>query len=286
MRLSSFIIAASTLALTACSGSSNDVKDAASDVADAAHSAVEHATSSDLCEGFGPQTPRDISNALGTNLANFTMAPPASELNLCNIHTHTNAEHKGPGFSVFVNDTDHGGYACNDASSLTEAELVDPANGEGAFKGAKPGDTIEVHWVHTSCDIEPGEGLGSCLSDTCSDPLLRVEAQVFLVVNDPAALDFTELAYGGNVQNGLHQAKSIPSNTGEPVVFRGSTTGPSYTQSKCSPLSVTWSVRPTCARVDISSLHRWAEQGNVFNEKKSHGVRQLVTAPELLSPIQ
>ena len=285
MRLSSFIIAASALALTACSGASHE--DAKHDD----HSAVEHASvedvaSSELCEGFGPQTPRDISNVLGTNPVNFTLAPPASELNLCNIHTHTNAEHKGPGFSVFVNDTDHGGYACNDASSLTEAELVDPTGGEGAFKGAKPGDTIEVHWVHTSCDIEPGEGLGSCLSETCENPLLRVEAQVFLVVNDPNALDFTQLAYGGNVQNGLHQAKSIPSNTGEPIVFRGSTTGPSYTQSKCSPLNVTWSVRPKCARVDISSLHRWAEQGNVFNETKSHGVRQLVTAPELLSPIQ
>ena len=281
MRLTPLLIAASAIVLTACSSSTSS-----DNVSSTAEVLAAKTVSSDLCEGFGPQTPRDISNVLGTNPVNFTMAPPASELNLCNIHTHTNAEHKGPGFSVFVNDTDHGGYACNDASSLTDAELVDPAGGNGAFKGAKPGHTIEVHWVHTSCDVSPGEGLGSCLSDTCEDPLLRVEAQVFLVVNDPNALDFTELTYGGNVQNGLHQAKSIPSNTGEPVVFRGSTTGPSYTQSKCSPLNVTWSVRPTCARVDISSLHRWAEQGNVFNETKSHGVRQLVTAPELLSQIQ
>lgn len=287
MRFSPFIIAASALVLAACSGASHDAEDHSHDTADAAHSAVDKTASTDLCEGFGPQTPRDIANGFGKNAVNFTLAPPAPELNLCNIHTHTNAEHKGPGFNVFVNDTDNGGYACNDTDSLTEAELVDPAGGNGAYKGVKPGDTIEVHWVHTSCDITPGEGLGSCLSDTCTDPLLRVEAQVFLVVNDPAnALDFTELAYGGNVQNGLHQAKAIPSNTGEPVVFRGSTTGPSYTQSKCSPLNVTWSVRPSCARVDISSLHRWAEQGNVFNEKKSHGVRQLVTAPELLSQIQ
>jgi hypothetical protein len=41
-----------------------------------------------------------------------------------------------------------------------------------------------------------------------------------------------------------------------------------------------------CAKLDINSLHKWAEEGNVFNESKSHGVRQLVTAPELLSPIQ
>ena len=71
-----------------------------------------------------------------------------------------------------------------------------------------------------------------------------------------------------------------------PVSFRGSTTGPSYTQAVCSPAQVTWNVRPDCAKLDIHSLHRWAADGNVFNETKSHGVRQLVTAPELLSPIE
>jgi len=241
----------------------------------------------EICTGMGPQTPRDITNVFGKNLMEFTMAPASSEMNLCNIHTHTNAEHKGPGFSVFVNDSSHGGYACNDAKDLTAQELLDPYQGKGAYKGVKPGDTIEVHWVYSSCDIEPGEGLGACLSQTCTDPILRVETQVFLVVNDPVnALDFTMMDYQGKASNGRHQPGMIPSNTGKPVVFRGSTTGTSYTQAKCSPMKVTWSVRPQCARVDISSLHRWAEQGNVFNEKKSHGVRQLVTAPELLSPIQ
>ena len=244
-------------------------------------------TSNQLCTDFGPQTPRDISSLSGSNLVDFVMAPASTQMNLCNIHTHTNAEHKGPGFSVFVNNSDNGGFACNDANDLTSTELFDPYEGKGAYKGVKPGDTIEVHWVHTSCDIEPGEGLGSCLSETCTNPVLRVEAQVFLVVNDPEnALDFTTMDYKGKSTNGLHQPGLIPNDTGTPVVFRGSTTGPSYTQSTCSPLNVTWSVRLNCARVDIGSLHRWAEQGNRFNETKSHGVRQLVTAPELLAPIE
>lgn len=294
--------------LTACSGGEqetavvNDVKSA--EVVEQATAAVSEANTAvanevesakvmaksemadDLCLDFGPQTPRDITNVAGLNTADFPMAPPASELNLCNIHTHTNAEHKGPGFSVFVNDTDHGGYACNGADSLTAAELAAPSVNAGKFKEVKPGDTIEVHWVHTSCDVEPGEGLGSCLSDTCADPLLRVEAQVFLVVNDENALDFNDFAYAGNKVNNLHQALSIPSGTGQPVLFRGSTTGPSYTQSACSPVKVTWNVRPQCTKLDINSLNEWAVNGNVFNETKSHGVRQLVTAPELLSPIQ
>jgi len=236
-----------------------------------------------LCLDAGPQTPRDISSVLGVNSVSFDRAPEVTDLNLCNIHTHTNAEHKGPGFSIFVNDTDQGGYACNESANLSSAEL---APLEGAYKGVKPGDTIEVHWVHTSCQVVPGEGLGSCLTEACTDPLFRVEAQSFLVVNDPAAADFMDFAYGGTVRNGLHQAKAIPADTGEPIEFLGSTTGPSYDQSSCSPFNVTWSVRPMCMKLDIASLHRWAESGNVFNETKSHGVRQLVTAPELLSPIE
>lgn len=237
--------------------------------------------SKEICTDMGPQTPRDISNVEGSNLEAFPLAPPAAELNLCNIHLHRSAEHKGPEFSVFVSDEVDGGYACNDAESLSESEL---APSPGAFKGVEPGDSIEVHWVHTSCAAQPGEGLGSCVPEGCDSPLLRVEAQVYLLVNDSSALDFMDLTLGEQV-DGLHQAKALPSNTGDPVMFRGSTTGPSYDEYKCSPVRVTWNVRPQCAKLDIDSLHRWAEAGNVFNEMKAHGVRQLVTAPELLAPI-
>ena len=280
---------ASLFVLAACGSDEPTaaVEEAASEAVDAAEeaaAAVEEAVAdAGLCLDAGPQTPRDISSVIGLNPVNFERAPAATEMNLCNIHTHTNAEHKGPGFSVFVNDTDSGGYACNETADLTEAER---APLDGAYKGAKPGDTIEVHWVHTSCPVTPGEGLGSCLTETCTDPLLRVEAQTFLVVNDPDAPSFMDFAYGGTVRDGFHQAKAIPSDTGEPIEFLGSTTGPSYDQSTCSPMKVTWSVRPMCKKVSMQSLHAWAESGNVFNETQSHGVRQLVTAPELLSPIE
>ena len=251
--------------------------------ADAPQGDTSGGAGAELCVDMGPQTPRDIGSATGLNTEQFPFAPAPGEMNLCNIHTHTNAEHKGPGFGIFVSAAADGGFACNGTPDLGEAELA-PA--PGAYAGVAPGDTIEVHWVHTSCAATPGEGLGACVPEGCDAPLLRVETQVFLVVNDPDALDFGTMAYGGNVVDGRHQAKSIPSTTGEPVVFRGSTTGPSYDQSNCSPARVTWSVRPQCARLDIASLHRWAERGNVFKETGSHGVRQLVTAPELLSPIE
>lgn len=269
--------------LAACTNTApTDVTEEPSAATTEAVDAVEE-TVADLCLDAGPQTPRDISNIAGLNTVTFPQAPPASAMNLCNIHTHTNAEHKGPGFSVFVDATDNGGYACNETADLTEAELT-PA--PGAYQGVVPGQTIEVHWVHTTCDTQPGEGLGACVPETCTDPLLRVEAQTFLVVNDSNALDFTEMAAVVDEKGGFYQAGMIPSNTGTPVTFAGSTTGPSYTQAVCSPAQVTWNVRPMCAKVDINSLNKWAAEGNVFNESKSHGVRQLVTAPELLSPIQ
>ncbi|MBB4305647.1 hypothetical protein GGD81_004729 [Rhodobium orientis] len=139
---------------------------------------------------------------------------------------------------------------------------------------------------YTSCDVKPGKGLGSCLSAACANPALRVEAQVFLVANNPDARDFADFAHAGHMAGGLHQPRALPTGTGAPVVFAGSTTGPSYTESACSPLQVTWSVRPGCAKLDVSSLYKWPEDGNVFEEDHSHGVRQLVTAPELLAPIE
>ena len=235
-----------------------------------------------ICLDAGPQTPRDITSVTGSNTVTFPVAPAAENMSLCNIHTHTNAEHKGPEYSLFVSDADDGGYACDASETLTAAELA-PA--PGAYAGVKPGDTIEVHWVHTTCAANPGPGLGSCVPEGCTDPLLRVEAQVFLVVNDDNALSFMDMVHDGHQRAGLAQAKYIPSHTGKPIEFLGSTTGPSYTQSQCSPFQVTWSVRPQCAKLNIHSLHEWAEKGNVFEETKSHGVRQLVTAPELLSPI-
>ena len=250
---------------------------------DSGHAA--HAAASPACVGFGPQTPRDIDNRAGENQRVFTFAPAPAKMNLCDIHFHNNAEHKARDFSIYAGEGEHGhggGYQCASSKHLSEAELKAPS--EEACKGIKPGDTIEVHWVYTSCEATPGHGLGTCLSESCSNPELRVETQVFTVVNDSGALNFNDLTYDGNIVNGYHQAKALPTGTGKAVEFLGSTTGPRYTESSCSPMQVTWSVRPQCAKVDIHSLGEWCK-GNVFEEDHAHGVRKLVTNPKLLSEI-
>ena len=239
-----------------------------------------HLATAKLCKGFGPQTPRDITKKAGKNKVKFNFAPAYNEMNLCNIHFHKNAEHKGPGFMVSGGKGDFGGYKCNDTDKLTKAQLEAPKM--SACENVTPGDTIELHWVHSSCEVKPGEGLGSCLSDACANPQLRVETQVYLLVNDKKAIDMMDYR-AGSKREGYYQARKIP--TGEDAVqFLGSTTGPSYTEAKCSPLQVTWSVSPTCQQMDINSLHKWCKK-NKFAEKKAHGVRQLVTNRKLLSKI-
>jgi len=243
------------------------------------------------CVGFGPQTPRDIDQVSGNNKRTFNLAPASKDLNLCNIHFHKNAEHKAKAFPIFAGKGDgHGylsGYQCSISKTLTKAEMATPKDKicDSAHGDLKPGDTIEVHWVFSSCDIKPGATLNSCLSDSCVNPQLRVETQVFTLVNDPSALDFNKLRYEGNMANNLHQPKALPTDTGAPVVFTGSTTGPKYSEQACSPYQVTWSVRPDCAKVNINTIGEFCK-GNVFKEDHAHGVRKLVTNPDLLPNIK
>ncbi|MFA0108221.1 delta-class carbonic anhydrase, partial [Vibrio splendidus] len=82
-------------------------------------------------------------------------------------------------------------------------------------------------------------------------------------------------------KNGVYQAINIPKNTGKPIRYAGSTTGPSYNK-QASPLQVTWSVRPKVAKVDIASVAQWLAS-NEFDEDHAHGVRNLVMNPDLLS---
>lgn len=237
-------------------------------------------------EGFGPQSPRNIDAPAGANPVDFSAAPPYTQMNLCNIHFHKHAEHKGGEFTRYAgNGSGRGeGTGYRYSGTLTDTELAPVgfpvcANDHGELQS---GDTIELHYVHTTARIEPGPTLGACLDEAIGNPQLRVEAQVYVLVNDRDAADFGELTRLGQV-GGLHQALNIPADTGAPVQYAGSTTGPAYNE-KGSPFQVTWSVRPEVKKVDIESVGAWCED-NVFDEDHAHGVRNLVINPDLLSEI-
>lgn len=237
--------------------------------------------------GFGPQSPRDIDSKSGVNKRVFSEAPAYTEMNLCNIHFHQNAEHKGGEFTQYAGNGDGKGYGTGYkySGNLTDKELrpldheICPSEHQALF----PGDTIEVHYVHSTAQVKPGPTLGACLSDAVVNPQLRVETQVYVLVNDDQAADFSKLTEH-SVVNGLHQAINIPSDTGIPVQYEGSTTGPGYNE-KASPLKVSWSVRPQVSKVNINSVGEWCKQ-NTFDEDHAHGVRNLVINTELLSEIE
>ena len=234
--------------------------------------------------GFGPQSPRDLGTATGNNSRSFNPAPAFTEMNLCNIHFHENAEHKGGEFTTYAGNGDGKGAGTGFVydGELTAAETAPLGRsvGGGKYGDLAPGDTIELHYVHTTAQITPGPTLGACLSDSIMNPQLRVETQVYVLVNDDSAANFVDLTKVEQV-GGLHQAVNIPTDTGTPITYDGSTTGPSYNE-KGSPLQVSWSVRPQVKKVSITSVEAWLAD-NIFDESFAHGVRNLVTNPDLIS---
>lgn len=238
-------------------------------------------------KGFGPQAPRDLNSRKGTNKRIHTAAPPYRKMNLCNIHFHKNAEHKGGEFTTFAGNGDgqegQTGYRYSGKLLPAESRPLDAEICLGDHGGLQAGDTIELHYVHSSAQVVPGPTLNSCLSESGSNPQLRVEAQVFVVVNNPKAASFKKFVKTGEL-DGYQQALNIPKKTGKPIQYAGSTTGPAYNE-KGSPLQVSWSVRPKVLKVNARSVESWCK-GNIFKETHAHGARNLVTDKKLLSKIE
>jgi len=229
------------------------------------------------CDLIGPQAPRDITNGAGTNPVSFAVAPPAADMHLCDIHFHKYAEHRASGYSKIAGEGDHKGYVCEGATPAA-AHVEGHGEGQGC-EGIAPGDTIEVHWVFTTCDVKPGPTLDSCFSDTCKNPQLRVEARVFNLTDDGSGADFASFRASSSGTVTLPEANN-------PVQYLGSTTGSSFNDGSCSPFQVTWDVSSACSPLEIASIDNWCgKDKNPFEEDHAHGVRRLVTDEALLSPI-
>lgn len=283
MKLKHIIAAIAALSVlpTVASASANSNEAVSNSVIAAQREALRKNTEG---KGYGPQAPRDIDNLAGKNDRIFSKAPHFSNMKLCNIHFHKYAEHKGGEFTRYAGNGDGKGYNTGYLYSgkLTDKELKPynyPFSG-GIYNKLQSGDTIELHYVFTTTQIEPGPTLDACMSDSIGNPQLRVESQVLVLVNDRNAADFVELTKHGLI-NGYVQALNIPTFTGRPIEYAGSTTGPSY-NDKGSPLQVTWSVRPKVMKADIATVVEWLRD-NDFEETGPHSVRNLVINPDLLS---
>jgi hypothetical protein len=290
-KLIATIIGFSVLGLTACNSDSNEEHvvdehetEAVSDEIIAAQRVALETNTNE--KGFGPQSPRDIDDLYGENSVAFTAALPTTDMNLCNIHFHENAEHKGGEFTEYAGNGDGHGYGSGYkyVGELSPAELTSTAEEvcPSEHGSLEPGATIEVHYVHSTAQVNPGPTLGSCFNDAITNPQLKVETQVYVLVNDDEALDFTDLTAHEKTTE-KNQALNIPTDTGTPITYTGSTTGPGYNEEG-SPYQVSWSVRPLVAKVNIATVGEWCK-GNVFEEDHAHAVRNLVQNPKLLSTI-
>lgn len=229
------------------------------------------------CSIAGPQSPRDVDQDAGENTKLFPKAPPYDEMKLCDIHFHRFAEHKASGFPTATGTGKYAGFAC---ASHEPPEGAEPQADAVCEDTTHLGDTVEVHWVFTSCDSEGrlGPGLGSCVKGCIGDPVLRVEGRVFYLTDAPDALDFKDFSDVNNIQ--------VPPADGA-VEYLGSTTGPQFNpEGICSAFQVTWNVGTMCSPLRLDSLGAWCSSNNVFNERVAHGVRTLVEDVKLLSPIE
>lgn len=202
----------------------------------------------------GPQSPRDISIAGGTNrlpVPGDGSRPPR----LCNLHFHRPAEHAGIG-------------AC---PAVEEAAAVGVCAGGGTAP-VRPGETIEFHWVYTSCPppAEPQPGLDNCV---CDEPVLMVLGQKYVVSGEA----------GAGVETAVREPEADLARYG------GSTTGPEYSSGapgdpkECSPARVQWQVARQCRALALSALGAWCA-ANPWGEDRAHGARPLIAREDWLSP--
>ena len=161
--------------------------------------------------GYGPQSPRDIDAHDGMNHRAFSTAPAVTDMALCDIHFHENAEHKGGTFTTYAGNGDGHGYGTGFKydGKLTEAELAPVAMtvGDSEHGDLVPGDTIEIHFVHSTAQATLGPSLGTCLSEAIGNPQLRVEAVVAVLVTEGGA-DFVEMAHIEEI-DGLNQVPNL-----------------------------------------------------------------------------
>lgn len=239
-----------------------------------------------LSADSGPQSPRDIDQRAGNNRQIFSPAPPRQQMNLCNIHLHEGAEHRGGEFTTLIGPGDGAGFGTGFRydGRLTAEELVafDRPVGKTAEGELTPGDTIEIHFVFSSSAVAPGASLSACVSPKITNPQLRGEAVIAVLVNDPSAEQLTRIATIERI-DGYHQVPYLPDDLGQPVSYSGSTTGPDYDMAP-SLLEMTWNIRPRVLKLDIRSVDAWL-RSNPFEETHAHGVRDLIVDPDLLSPI-
>ncbi|KAJ1445542.1 hypothetical protein M885DRAFT_492562 [Pelagophyceae sp. CCMP2097] len=220
-----------------------------------------------LCTIAESQTPRNVTTgAVGLKRTRGKPVANVNKLVHVNTHWHDGAEH----FSAGEYDTLHenaGGYYCDSLSLTATPAQLEPFEFKHCMD-MEVGSTYEMHWVHSSGGTSIGVGLGGAFARQ-ANPLVVVQAQVFLVVNDD---DYTQDQFIGGwvgdlVTNG--------------VKYLGSTTGTSYDNEVCSPYLVSWHVDRECHMIAASTMdamcHDMMMLYDMHVDVEAHASRVLVS---------
>ena len=209
------------------------------------------------CADAEVQSPRDVTTGyVGTKDPRVAMLPDGvrSSMVQVNTHFHLGTEHRSGGqydlppqtTSTTLLGRHHAdpqlGHYCQAQTSLSAAQLT-----PYAFQHCDPatavGQTYENHYVWSTGGTSIGDGLAGAFARTDNAAVL-VEAQVYVIVNDPAAPVHSDMMHGMN--------KTLATDA---VKYLGSTTGTSYNNGpSCSPYSITWHVDKTCHLVSAQSF--------------------------------
>jgi hypothetical protein len=200
-----------------------------------------------------PQSPRDVfDGSLGDRSPRGSKpvcAKPLANLDMVNIHFHEGAEHK----SIYEYDipagtndgVNEGGWLCHTEGLSTDQ--MQPYDFQYC-RNVKVGSTYEVHWVYSSGGPEYEDyGGEKILTDGLNDafalntnPFIVVQSQALLLVSDDAFDD-------DNLRWGM-------TNFTDMADYVGSSTGTSYSNENCSPLSISWHVDRKCRMLSASSF--------------------------------
>jgi len=183
-----------------------------------------------------------------------------------NVHYHLGAEHRSDNY---VDGTDSIAYDAKSGGRRLASDprpgwmCVAPPSGElkaYTFQHCKGtvtvGKSYEIHYVHSSAGYDSehlknvdidlmNDGLGGAANGRgLLNPMVTVQAQVFQIVNDGTTAPLI-----ADMIHGM-QSESTPNR----VMYSGSTTGQSHTNSVCSPYVITWHVDKKCHKVAAPSF--------------------------------
>jgi len=254
-----------------------------------------------LCSISGPQAPRDLTTSGSNNDGSFVedgkMYPKApllsreqmKNLSLVNVHFHLGAEHKADAYQgidlmdLWKSDSNETrpGYVCQ------KPDEPDIPYEFKHCKGVKEGYTYEVQFVHSSAGYstekidhsdppELDDGLGGAAHGYGAlNPTIGVEAQVFHIHSSaPKRGD------GANLVKGFLDSDSNPEERKEVWAYLGSTAGPSFNNTVCSPYQVSWHVDLLCHKIhpaDFDDMCKeMKDRYGLDDDLSPHGSRELV----------